>query len=568
NAYLEANVVRDVAIGANPSFPSLMNNDFPVTVNRTDGYCPGNAWYSPGEQSINFCQAGGQYPNTAWSSVVHHEYGHHLVNMGGSGQSEYGEGMGDCMSVLTLDTSALGIGFFGTCDESLRDADNSLQYPCGGTSHFCGQLISGCVWDTRNALMITEPTDYLEILAAITVNSILLHVGGSITPQITIDFLTLDDNDASIDNGTPHYWEIAAGFGAHSMDAPQLILLTFELAEPAPSILDPGQTTSFELTVTGQSGGVPVEGTGKLFYSVDGSPIVEIAMTELSANHYTGDLPGLDCFTDVSFYFSADEAGFGAIYYPGLTDPFQALVATEEVTLLEESLDIDPGWTTEGDWAFGQPTGAGGEYGYADPASAYTGNNVYGFNLTGDYGNNLSELHLTSSAIDCSGMAGVKFKFFRWLGVEQPAYDHAYVKVSNNGVDWVEVWANPSEMTDAEWTEVEYDISAVADEQSTVYLRWTMGTTDGSWRYCGWNIDDVSVRSFKCIPWICGDVNGVDGGPDIADLTFLVNFLFVTFEPPPILEAANVNGADGVDIVDLTHLVNFLFMEGPPPNCP
>jgi len=40
---------------------------------------------------------------------------------------------------------------------------------------------------------------------------------------------------------------------------------------------------------------------------------------------------------------------------------------------------------------------------------------------------------------------------------------------------------------------VEYDISAVADGQPTVYIRWVMGPTDGSVRYCGWNIDDVEL---------------------------------------------------------------------------
>ena len=29
--------------------------------------------------------------------MVHHEYGHHLVNVGGSGQGQYGEGMSDVM---------------------------------------------------------------------------------------------------------------------------------------------------------------------------------------------------------------------------------------------------------------------------------------------------------------------------------------------------------------------------------------------------------------------------------------------------------------------------------------
>ena len=41
------------------------------------------------------------------------------------------------------------------------------------------------------------------------------------------------------------------------------------------------------------------------------------------------------------------------------------------------------------------------------------------------------------------------------------------------------------EVTDNGWQSMEYVISAVADGQSTVYLRWTMGTTDSSWLFSG-----------------------------------------------------------------------------------
>ncbi|MCP3936933.1 MAG: M4 family metallopeptidase, partial [Actinomycetia bacterium] len=43
-------------------------------VNRTDGYCPGNAWW---DGTINFCDAGGSNNNTGeLQQVVHHEFGH------------------------------------------------------------------------------------------------------------------------------------------------------------------------------------------------------------------------------------------------------------------------------------------------------------------------------------------------------------------------------------------------------------------------------------------------------------------------------------------------------------
>jgi hypothetical protein len=95
--------------------------------------------------------------------------------------------------------------------------------------------------------------------------------------------------------------------------------------------------------------------------------------------------------------------------------------------------------------------------------------------------------------MNLSTSVNVKLVFYRWLGVEQPAYDHAYVEVSGNGSTWTRIWANSATIEDASWTRVVFDISSVADRKSTVYIRWGMGTTDSSWTYCGWNIDDVAI---------------------------------------------------------------------------
>ena len=158
-----------------------------------------------------------------------------------------------------------------------------------------------------------------------------------------------------------------------------------------------------------------------------------------------------------------------------------------------QPLDSDPGWITEGLWAFGEPTGGGGAYGGPDPISGYTGTNVYGFNLAGDYESNLPETHLMSSAIDCTGLFNVHLKFRRWLGVESPTYDHAYVQVSNNGTDWTTVWQNTGQFSDTSWMLVDINISSVADDHSNLYLRWTIGSTDDNWEFCGWNIDDIEL---------------------------------------------------------------------------
>jgi len=179
------------------------------------------------------------------------------------------------------------------------------------------------------------------------------------------------------------------------------------------------------------------------------------------------------------------------------------LTASAQLTLQYEwTMETDPGWTYDPSlWAFGQPTGMGGEYGNPDPSSGYTGPNVCGYNLDGDYPNNMSNTEwLTTGAIDCSGLSVVELRFWRWLGVEQPSYDQARLEVSNDGgAEWTTIWSNPGSI-DGEWAHQVYDISDLADGRPDVRVRWGMGPTDGSWQWCGWNIDDVEIWAFRPTP--------------------------------------------------------------------
>lgn len=218
NAYYYANRIRDYVLDANPAFPIIgSQTEFPISVNETGGgLCPGNAQYTG--VGMRFCAGGGGFPNTAWSNVIYHEYGHHIVETSGSGQGQYGEGVADALSVILLDDPRTGLGLTTNCQTATRTADNSFMYPCSDIDpHVCGNVLSGCIWDTREELAITEPDDGLQILGDLLVNSVLLHAGSTISPAITIDFLTLDDDDSDIGNGTPHSAEILAGFGAHNM---------------------------------------------------------------------------------------------------------------------------------------------------------------------------------------------------------------------------------------------------------------------------------------------------------------------------------------------------------------
>ena len=230
NAYSQANEIRDFLLGYVPDYPTIANQQgFPIYVNRNDGYCPGNAWYSSSEPSMNFCVESSAYGNTAFASVIHHEYGHHIVQMGGSGQGAYGEGMADSIAALFAKDSGLGYGFYlNECTTPLRNADNDCQYSatscssCGSESHSCGMLLSGIVWDIRKALQVSEPESYDDILTELLLSSVPLHTDTTINQAIAVDLLTLDDDDDLLGNGTPHYGEICAGFNAHGIDCPAI----------------------------------------------------------------------------------------------------------------------------------------------------------------------------------------------------------------------------------------------------------------------------------------------------------------------------------------------------------
>ncbi len=181
--------------------------------------------------------------------------------------------------------------------------------------------------------------------------------------------------------------------------------------------------------------------------------------------------------------------------HDGDTERQVGITVGEPELQYEWPLDDNPGWITEGAWAFGTPMGGGGvEFGSPDPTSGHEGANVYGYNLQGDYPNNLPGCHLTTTAIDCRGLSKVSIKFYRWLNVEGAEFDHASVSVSDDQVNWATIWQNDtSDLADSSWHEVILDISAVADGKPTVYLRWTMGNTDEGLAASGWNIDDVEL---------------------------------------------------------------------------
>ncbi len=66
---------------------------------------------------------------------------------------------------------------------------------------------------------------------------------------------------------------------------------------------------------------------------------------------------------------------------------------------------------------------------------------------------------------------------------------------------------------------------------------------------------------------LCGDIDGNGTVADIADLVYMVDYMFNDGPPPADLVMANIDGTGWIDIGDLVYLVDYMFNSGPPPIC-
>lgn len=539
NAYKQVNEVRDMLLTYLPDYPVIAEQTgFPINVNRTDFTCEitGGAWYdddSPA-RSLNFCQRTAERANTAFASIVHHEYGHHIVDSGGSGQSEYGEGMADVIAMLFSKDPRMGVGYhLNQCDEPLRSADNDCQYSatecssCGPGLYECSAVLTGTIWDIWQELGVSEPDDADDLLRSLVLSSIPLHTGTSIDESIAIDLLTLDDDDGLLENGTPHYVEICTGFQQHGMDCPPivggLVVKNADLAAEGPSDgpfepasvsytlhnLGPEETLTYSVSIPPDATWLTVDETGgTIALGEQATVTVSIDQAEAAL------LP--DGSYSAAITFVNESSGVGNVTREAklrVGAPVPIYVATFDDDLEGFTVDTEPGnlWHHSVGCVDLLP-------GHSAPGSLY-----YGKPDLCDYTAPTPIRHAITSppiAIANPGMAELGFNYF--LETENdPNYDNADVLVSVDGGPFEIVASNHGvgvrlDETNA-WRPVRLDLSGMMPSTgpTSVQLQLAFNAVDpNSNTKRGFAVDDLTVYAQTVT---CTGDSDCDDGDECTD---------------------------------------------------
>lgn len=499
---------REWLISIDPSDTSF---DFQVTANANlSSTC--NAFFNG--SSINMYNAGGGCNNTGFSTVVAHEQGHwaNVIYGSGNGSDGFGEGNADVFAMYIYDTPVVGQDFF-TGGGFIRTGTNTRQFcgdsnpGCYGAVHTDGEVLGGALWKVRENLNATLGNAAGDLTAdTLLVAWMNAYNDGTIRTFIEEHWLALDDNDGNIFNGTPNFGDIDGGFRQQGFPGIDLQLMQI-LHTPLGNTLNEAGPYTVDADITSLVGNVITN--ADVVYSVDGSAPQTVSMSNTSGSTWSADIPGQISPASVSYHIESTDSGSNNEMFPREAEITFVVGVETQIYFNDFEGATDEGWThvqisTQDDWQRGTPAGK-----VEDPGAAFGGLNAWGNDLgpsgfNGAYQDNVNN-YLQSPSIDCSGQTNVKLRFARWLTVEEGIYDKATIEV--NGTT---VWSNPlnGNLIDTAWSMQEVDISAIADNNPAVEIRFRL-TSDGGVVFGGWNIDDFELLTLGPVP---------GGGSDVLNL--------------------------------------------------
>jgi hypothetical protein len=308
---------------------------------------------------------------------------------------------------------------------------------------------------------------------------------------------------------------------------PTLPPLAFAYPDGRPDLVDPfGETV--RVVVSGQHGGTPQPGTGRLHYDA-GAGFVVLDMTEVAPNEYDAIFPSLPCGDEVAWYVSAETTDARTQTDPAAAPAttFVATVAEGIAIAFDDDFETDQGWTVSGDaadgpWERGTPIttcerGNPLVDGDGSGQCYLTDNDPSDCNSDVDGGTTT----LTSPVMDASA-DGATLGYWRWYSNTfggDPMNDVLEVEVSDDGgASWepLETVGPAGDEVDGGWFRRELLVADIPNIEPTAGLRVRFHASDlaaGSVIEAG--VDGVSVTALVCRR--PGDVDG-DGDVDFQDL--------------------------------------------------
>jgi hypothetical protein len=446
NVFISVNKDRDWVRTVNPADAKA---DFVHTANvNLASTC--NAYFNG--SSINFYAAGGGCPNTGYSTVVSHEDGHWLNVLYGTGNGSdgMGEGNADVWAMYVWDTRFVGQNFCGTgCH--VRDGLNTTPFcgdccpACYGEVHADGEPWMGAAWKIRRNLNTTLGNTAGDAVAD---NLFLAWMNGynqtQIKSIIEVQWLTLDDNDANIDNGTPNYNDIDGGFTEQGFPGYQLDFISITNVTDLPDTTNQAGPYVVQATVVALM--APPLTVVNLRYSLDGSSFTTIPMTNIGGDVYEAGIPGQTAPQWVNYFVRAVDSNSNAETYPAGAPTNSLLFAVGDVTCFTDNFETSQAWTvantslTTGAWERGNPNGTAAQPEDDNPSG--TGTQCY-FTDQGSVGGSVGEAdvdggptRLSSPTLDFSDGNG-RISYYYWM-YNDDGDDSLTVEISNNnGASWL-----------------------------------------------------------------------------------------------------------------------------------
>ncbi|MBI2806269.1 MAG: hypothetical protein HYX68_14920 [Planctomycetes bacterium] len=188
-----------------------------------------NAGFSGADVSINFFRAGKGCPNTAFSDIVLHEYGHAIdFAHGGILDPGYSEGFGDALAMLVTRQPLVGRDLNGP-GSAIRDARKVVAYPpFRPEPHFVGQIYAGFTWELIQQL--DKRSKHHTDEDAFEVAKRLILTADAMNPKDIPDAIRLaflaDDDDGDLSNGSPHFAQLAAAADSRKIPRPPEPVMT------------------------------------------------------------------------------------------------------------------------------------------------------------------------------------------------------------------------------------------------------------------------------------------------------------------------------------------------------